>query len=759
MNLRTVATRPWFALAGVCLLLVSGCGQQSSSTVVEEAGEQSSAPGSSATPESEATPVEVKAPATAPRAAAASAPSAVAKPSKASSAPQEKAPAVRPASLRTAIETINLAELPAPRGAEYQERTAAAIMLQVPLKLSAAFDYYLSALTKRGWTEDTSGNQRQIAEQYAQTALVKDGFRLWLYTSPASDQPDEAQVMIRNHGNVDSRRLPAPAGAKQLYGSAGSTIYITERSVMDATQACRQDLAQSGWQEFGPPFAARAESEEQQFLTFRQEGIELTVMINQAPAQDNKTAVHYNVTLLAGDLPWPADSEDVEFDDGRMYLTYRSPQSLSQLVDYYEEQLAELAWSSRGDFKQVNDTTANLYFDDANQNRLMVQIHTPDEGPRTVKIERLTAAEVQAIAEQVRRNELANQSTHPASSDPDADAAEVAKSQIAARDLKLPQNAKGVAYESNSGEISFTTTDLPTRVTEFFRDQLVGEDWKEDRRFSVVSDDAAVFEFKGAGDSGLSFTLIRFPDADGTRVTISGDGLAWSGKTDRPARTPQLPEDEPLADENPAPVEPAVDAAEEELVAEDKDGYPVPSGYSSYSTEKTPFRKTITVSKSAPLAKVLEFYRRELTAGGWKEEVKGAAIADEQASLQFTGPPGKLGVKLSRANDETQVELFTRSEAAAKKAGILPKPGQARLVFGNTLKSNVSITVDGKTVKLRPGEGEKKPDGPALDLAPGTYQLKATIDGQDSTEEVTVEADQTWGVIVLDLGVLPLLMY
>ena len=103
--------------------------------------------------------------------------------------------------------------------------------------------------------------------------------------------------------------------------------------------------------------------------------------------------------------------------------------------------------------------------------------------------------------------------------------------------------------------------------------------------------------------------------------------------------------------------------------------------------------------------------------------------------------------------------LLTRSTEAAKKAGILPKPGKARLIFGNTLKSEVSLTINGKTIKMRAGEGEKKPDGPSLDLAPGKHNLSMTIDGKPTTEELELEADQTWGVIVLEGGPLPLLMY
>ena len=474
-------------------------------------------------------------------------------------------------------------------------------MVRIPLTIADAFEWYTAALAERGWLEETEGNYRQIAAEYAQTAMTKNGFLLTLFVSSSGDEQSPSQVMIRNQGNVDTRTIPAPAGSKLLYGSAGSTIYTSESSVAETAEACRRELTKQGWQQFGPAFAATAESDEQKFLTFRHGGIELSVMVGLAPAQGNKTSVHYNATLLNGELPWPADAEEVEFDDSRLYLTFKSSTELAKLVDFYQEQLANLAWSSRAEFDKILEKSATLYFDDAERNRLAVGIDAAGESGCRVRVERYTAAELQAIADRARRNELAGQESEESVVDPSADQpGDEPKSQIDPRAIKLPGNAKGVDYDSKAAEITFTTTDLPTKVTEFFREQLAGESWKEDRRLSVVTDEAAVFEFAGNGTS-LNFTLIRYPDADGTRVSIAGDGLAWNGKP-VDAEPAQIAADEPAAD---APGDEALDEppaetpTDEELTAEDKDGFPIPSGYSSYSGEKTPFRRTINVTTPA----------------------------------------------------------------------------------------------------------------------------------------------------------------
>lgn len=726
-----------------------GCGQQSPSTA-PSAEAASSPPADHSTPP-ESTVAVAPGPSAASTAKASPAPADNDAPARSRAGRGQTPAAIVPTSLLAARQAINLAELPAPRGADYDERTPASCMLTTPLSIADAFDFYLSTLGERGWKELTEGHFRQVAEQYAQSMLGKDGYLLSLYVSPGDEQ-GSSRVMLRGLGNVDTRALPAPPTAKQLYASQPTTIHTVDTTVPQAAEDCRRLLSEQGWLEYGQKGTARAESDEQRMFTFRQGGVELTVMVGLAPAQGNKTSVHYGVSLLNGELPWPADAQEVEFDDQSLYLAFRSQQEIGQLAEFYLEQLAPMAWSNREEFDQITDKSATLYFDDADRNRLMVRIDDRDDGLRRVRVERFTAAELERIAERARQNEQTSREAEQARAE------RASGARLDPRGLKLPANARGIDYDADSGEINFTTVDKPTRVTEFFRKQLAGDTWKEDRKFSVVTDEAAVFELK-AGANSLSFTLVHFPDADGTRVTVSGSALDWTGASKAEVDPADLALDEPLP-EAPQFDEPGdAPQAEEELTAEERDGLPIPSINSGYSSEKTPFRQTVTTVSSLGVPRLVDFYRQELAKRGWKEDADAAAVGDEKTSLQFTGPRGPLTVKLVRENDETQVELFTRSVEAAKKAGILPVEGKARLVFANSLDQGVSLTIDGQTVKLAPGEGEKKPDGPKLDLAPGKYELSVTIDGQTTTEELEVDEDQTWGVIVLEEGALPLLMY
>ena len=81
-------------------------------------------------------------------------------------------------------------------------------------------------------------------------------------------------------------------------------------------------------------------------------------------------------------------------------------------------------------------------------------------------------------------------------------------------------------------------------------------------------------------------------------------------------------------------------------------------------------------------------------------------------------------------------------------------------VFGNVTDGEAEITVNRRTVRVGPGVGAKKPDGPMLDLAPGKYEVSFKTAGKPAQREtVTVGKDETWGVLIGPGGALPLQAY
>ena len=91
---------------------------------------------------------------------------------------------------------------------------------------------------------------------------------------------------------------------------------------------------------------------------------------------------------------------------------------------------------------------------------------------------------------------------------------------------------------------------------------------------------------------------------------------------------------------------------------------------------------------------------------------------------------------------------------------MLPKTGSVKILFGNMLEGEASITIDKKTVKIAAGAGSKKPDGPTLEISPGKHTISLKTPGKGAqTEEVEVAAGDVWGLLAGPGGVLALQMY
>jgi hypothetical protein len=275
-------------------------------------------------------------------------------------------------------------------------------------------------------------------------------------------------------------------------------------------------------------------------------------------------------------------------------------------------------------------------------------------------------------------------------------------------------------------------------VAAFYRAQMKPLGWKEGR--SVINRSNMVVLDFSKGGKALSFTIMQMGDK--TDVKARGAVLL--------AATPKAPPSESAA-QTPA-------AAQQPLEAEEMGGLPVPTRASSKGTEKTPFRITLNATLFADRESLLAFYRAELGKRGWTETA--SAINPAEAMITFKTPDGPATLRLTGKGTDAVVQLTLRKPAEAEKAGLLPKAGQGKLVFGNVTETEAEITVNKRTVKVGPGIGARKPDGPMLDLAPGKYEVSFKSGGKPAQREtVTVGKDETWGVLIGPGGALPLQAY
>jgi hypothetical protein len=227
-----------------------------------------------------------------------------------------------------------------------------------------------------------------------------------------------------------------------------------------------------------------------------------------------------------------------------------------------------------------------------------------------------------------------------------------------------------------------------------------------------------------------------------------------------------------MADVKPAGDDQASDAAAgaaaQDLEAEPGSALPVPKQHSMSSIEaskppggETPFRRELKASVPADLGAVLAFYRRELGKLGWKETTERTVVKPDHAELAFSTSDGPATLKLGRGNDETTVELAQKIPAAAAKAGVMPKPGRAKLLFSNFGDSEITVTINRQTVKIPPGAGGPSSKGPSLELPPGKYPYSLKLAGGPAhSHEIELAADDAWGLMVAPDGdVMPLQVY
>jgi hypothetical protein len=196
-------------------------------------------------------------------------------------------------------------------------------------------------------------------------------------------------------------------------------------------------------------------------------------------------------------------------------------------------------------------------------------------------------------------------------------------------------------------------------------------------------------------------------------------------------------------------------------------GLPRPKPWLVTTAKDSTFIKAFHVETPLDLAGVIRFYRLALNKRGWSENA-GAVVEPDGAVIAFTTSDGPALLRLTRQGDRTIADLSLRKPAATT-AGLLPKPGQARLLLGNSTNEEAVITINEQTIKLAahaelkddPITGRKSPDSQEINLPPGKYKVSLKIArGAVQNREFELAADETWGLVAGPAGVpLPLRLF
>jgi hypothetical protein len=608
--------------------------------------------------------------------------------------------------------------------------------------------------------------------------------------------------------SFDTSTLPRIAGAKETFASAPTTIYISPESVARSADLTRGALTARGWQEYTDPFSRRAENPDMSIMSFKNGWRGLNVYIAVAPAQRNATSVSYTAVKIANDLPFPKDADEIKFAPNRPHLNLVTAMPIGATLSYYRTELGTLGWalwSGKDSARAAPDSEPGIasersghaiYVKDRHR-PLLLTLNRRDDGRTGLELKAVPTSILVPREEQTRQRRESEQDAtarsaaqtghaqagrafdraadaiiaqaltataealrHPQAGLRSPHAAESgnAGAPLRARaggdaPIPLPDQADDVKSRGSGGTLEFSSTASVAALAAFYRSQMRPLGWTE-RPSAINRDNMVVLNYRKAGKD-VSLTIMQFGPK--VRVTARGSALAAaSAKSETPAGSAQQarsePQPEPAAAANAAPLK--------QLEGEEQSGLPVPKSRTTVSTERTLFRIVLRAKAEADVASVLNFYRTELAKRDWKEDAKRAAVTPSNATLSYASPEGPATLKLERDGDKTDVTLSLRRPEAAKKAGLLPKPGRVTIAFGNMSDGDAVVTVGKVGVKIRAGVGAKKPDGPTLDLPPGKHKVTLKVAGKpDESEDILVGADETWALLVGPGGLLPMQVY
>jgi hypothetical protein len=314
----------------------------------------------------------------------------------------------------------------------------------------------------------------------------------------------------------------------------------------------------------------------------------------------------------------------------------------------------------------------------------------------------------------------------------------------AATPVPLPESAESLEFDGTVGKFEFNSTSSVKALAAFHRGSLKSLGWKEHP--SVINQPHMVVMKFSKGGKDLSMTAMQM----GPKVNVSANG---SGLVMAAAKTGAAAVQASSGSE--------AKATAQDLEPEPDSALPVPKQHSMrmMGTGKVPgsdapFRRDLDASVPADLNAVLAFYRSELGKRGWKEAAEGAVVKPDQVKLAFSASDGPALLKLGRSNGETSINLAQRYPAVAAKANVIPKPGQARLVFGNMGGSEVSLSINKQTIRIAAGAGgPQSPDRPMLDVPAGKYPYSVKVAGRPArSDTIEVTADDAWGVMIAPSG-------
>jgi len=678
--------------------------------------------------------------------------------------------------LEGAVENVARTE---PHNLQYGAPTVVAITTDATRKL----------LSANGWVPYL----RPLDEKSAALTFKKAQQGLYVSFTQGLGRPDQSVVYYSSERITANVPFP-PDATDIVFDENRPYLGCVTPAALDATlDFFRRELAAISWQPLTAADAAghwpnailseTVENGVRAYYThadsesfYRQKPIMLTLQRRA----DGRTGVDIQVAPFALPQTLEADSEMAglprpkpakgsqgvgDANSVRRKIDVAAMAELAPVLAFYRRELGARNWTEETAGAVVTPDNVTLNFSSADQTA-------------TLKLSRKYDLTLVSLATQVKEAALAARAKAKKDADDNffRDAEATAKQIIAADEIRrkaqpanlsdaplqalansttpvpVPENAENLKFDGAEGKLEFDSSSSVKAIAAFYRGLLKPQGWKEQP--SVINKSSMVVMEFAKGGKALSFTAMQM----GPKVNVSSDG---SGLVMASAKADSASSQAANASTDKAVVE--------NLEAEPDSALPVPKqhtvssmGASHLPGGQTPFRRELEASVPAELNSVLAFYRSELTKRGWQETAERTVVKADQAQLAYTSPEGPAVLKLGRQNGETTISLAQKNPAAAAKADIMPKPGLAKLMFGNMGGSEAAVTINKQTVKVAAGAGgPQSPKGPTLELPPGKYQYSLKVAGGPArNQQIEIAADDAWGLMIAPNGeVLPLQMY
>lgn len=212
------------------------------------------------------------------------------------------APQAEPASVREAIELIDLRSLPRLKEKSILELGATMVYYSAQGSVAAVDAMLKSELSGRGWKDQPGFTPP--TEQYVDRVYEHKGFHLRASISTGSTA-GEVGVNISNVGNVDVRNLPKTTDAEPIESTAINATHRTSKSIPQVISELEPKMKEAGWQVCEDFYSNPIDVPHFKSISFRKNGMKVNLGVVRNPQNaGDKTTVYYHADMvLPFDIP------------------------------------------------------------------------------------------------------------------------------------------------------------------------------------------------------------------------------------------------------------------------------------------------------------------------------------------------------------------------------------------------------------------------------------------------------------------------